>query len=354
MTWLDNTKKVTPYIPGEQPKGEGIIKLNTNENPFPPSPKVTEVIKKFDVDGLRKYPDPNVSALREEIASYHKISSDNVFVGVGSDDVLAMAFMSFFNSKKPVLFPDITYSFYDVWCELFNINYKTVPLREDFSISKAEYAARNGGVVIANPNAPTGIALPVENISQLVYLNPDVVVIIDEAYVDFHNESALSLYGKYDNLLVVRTFSKSRSLAGSRIGYAIGSKKLIDVMLAVRNSFNSFTMDALTQEIGIASIRDDDYFKKTTQKIIDTREWFKSEMTKLGFMFPNSVANFIFATHPDKPAKELFSILKEKDIYVRYFDKPRINNHLRITIGTPEEMAVLLNTLKEIPDGSVS
>lgn len=346
--WLDNAKKVTPYIPGEQPKGEGIIKLNTNENPYPPSPEVLKVIKEFPAEDLRKYPDPNVSALREEIAGYHKVSVDKVFVGVGSDDVLAMAFMSFFNSKKHILFPDITYSFYDVWCELFNINYKTVPLREDFSVSKAEFAARNGGVVLANPNAPTGLAMTTDNISQLVYLNPDVVVVVDEAYIDFHKESAMSLVGKYDNLLVVRTFSKSRALAGSRIGYAVGSKKLIDVMMAVRNSFNSYTMDSLTQAIGIASIKDEKYFEGRVKKIIDTREWFKEEMKKLGFSFPDSVANFIFATHKNKNAEDIFNSLKEKNIYVRYFNKPRIKDYLRITIGTPEEMVTLLNALKEM------
>lgn len=345
--WEDNVRKVTPYIPGEQPDGE-VIKLNTNENPYPPSPEVKKVLSSFDYEALKKYPDPDVTALRKAIGKYHNVPIDNVFVGVGSDDVLAMSFLTFFNSKKPILFSDITYSFYDVWAELFNIPYTKIPLKDDFSVNTGLYAQDNGGIVIANPNAPTGLAIPVESISQIAYLNPSSVVIVDEAYVDYHNESSLPLHLKYDNLLIVRTFSKSRALAGSRIGYAIGSKKLIGHLMAVRNSYNSYTIDSVTSAVGIASINDDEYFKKNIDFTIKTREWFKEEMKKLGFSFPDSVTNFIFAKHEKLSAKNIFDELKKRNIYVRHFNGDRIKNYLRITVGTPEEMATLLSNLKEI------
>lgn len=348
MTWEEKVRKVTPYIPGEQPKGDNIIKLNTNENPYPPSPEVERVLKGFDYDILKKYPDPNVSSLRKALADYHGVKPENVFVGVGSDDVLAMAFLTFFNSDSPVFFPDVTYSFYDVWAELFGIPYKRIPLRDDFTISKSDYAKKNGGIVLANPNAPTGVPLSVDNISQILYLNPDSVVIVDEAYVDFYGESAIDFFRQYDNILTVRTFSKSRSLAGSRIGYAVGSKKLIDYLLAVRNSYNSYTIDSVTSAVGIASILDDSYFKDTVAKVVETREWFKGEMSKLGFSFPDSVTNFLFVTHESVKAKAIFEALRERDIFVRYFSGERIKNYLRITIGTREEMESLLRALTEI------
>lgn len=345
MNWEENVRKVEPYIPGEQPKGEGIIKLNTNENPYPPAPGVKAVLRDFSFDFLRKYPDPNVSDLRNALANYHEVGYDNVFVGVGSDDVLSTAFLTFFNSQKPILFGDITYSFYEVWAKLYGIPYKKVPLREDFTLSKSDYAERNGGIVIANPNAPTGLAINNEAIAQIAYLNPDAVIIIDEAYVDFYKESALPLIRDYDNLLIVRTFSKSRSLAGSRIGYAVGSKKLIDHLLAVRNSINSYTIDSVTSAVGVASVSDDSYFKHTVKKIIATRENFKKGMHALGFEFPDSSANFLFVTHQDAPATRLFKDLRNHGFYVRHFDAPLIDNYLRISIGLDEEMNALLTLL---------
>lgn len=346
--WENNIRKVTPYVPGEQPKDSGIIKLNTNENPYSPSPKVQDVLKGVDYDLLRKYPDPNVSELRQVLADYHNTSYDNVFVGVGSDDVLAMSFLTFFNSNKPVLFPDITYSFYDVWTELYNIPYEIIPLQSDFTINEKDYFKENGGVVVANPNAPTGLLMNIDSILAIVKNNPNSIVIVDEAYIDFANESVIDYTKDYDNLLVVRTFSKSRSLAGSRIGYAVGNKKLIDYLLAVRNSFNSYTMDSITIKIGVASVKDDTYFKETVSKIKETREWFKGEMKSLGFSFPDSSSNFLFATHKEKKAKDIFDFLRENKIFVRYFEKPKIDNYLRITIGTREEMEALLLKLKEI------
>lgn len=346
MSWMDNIRQVTPYIPGEQPKDTGIVKLNTNENPYPPSPKVISAIEHFNGESLRKYSDPNVTDLRDAIAAYHKVKRDNVFVGVGSDDVLAMSFLTFFNSNKPVVFPNITYSFYEVWAKLYNIPYELKPLNSDFSLNSGDYVRDNGGVVIANPNAPTGLAMDVDGIARLPYLNPDSVVIVDEAYVDFYGQSAISLVGKYDNLLVVRTFSKSRSLAGQRIGYAVGSKKLIDSLFAVRNSFNSYTIDSITSAVGIASIEDEEYFQEHLRLIIDTREWFKNEMMELGFTFPDSSANFIFAKHERESAKNLLQMLRDQNIYVRHFDKPGISDYLRITIGTNQEMERLLNEIR--------
>lgn len=347
-SWEDNIRKVTPYVPGEQPKDKEIIKLNTNENPYSPSPMVQAILKEVDYDLLRKYPDPNVSELRQTLADYHSTNFDNVFVGVGSDDVLAMAFLTFFDSEKPILFPDITYSFYDVWAELYRIPYEAIPLALDFSVDEKDYFKANGGVVIANPNAPTGLLMGKERIIEIVKNNPNSVVIVDEAYIDFANESVIDYVNEYDNLLVVRTFSKSRSLAGSRIGYAVGCKKLIDYLLAVRNSFNSYTMDSITIKVGVASVLDDKYFKNTVSKIKETREWFKDQMKDLGFSFPDSSSNFLFVTHKEKKAKEIFDYLRENKIFVRYFAKDKIDNYLRITIGTKEEMLSLLSKLKEI------
>ena len=269
-------------------------------------------------------------------------------MGVGSDDVLSMAFLTFFNSNKPVLFPDITYSFYDVWAQLYRIPYEQIPLKSDFTIEPSDYFRENGGIVIANPNAPTGVELPLSAIEEIVKRNPDVVVIVDEAYVDFGGESALPLIDKYDNLLVVQTFSKSRSMAGMRIGYAFGSKKLIGYLSDAKFSFNSYTMNMPSLELGALAIEDRDYFEKTRSMIIRTRERTKEELSKLGFVFADSKTNFIFAMHPDRPGKELFEYLRQHDIIVRRFDLPRISEYLRISIGTDEEMDTLISVLKEI------
>ena len=348
MSWEENVRKVVPYTPGEQPKIQNIIKLNTNENPYPPAPAVAEAIKNMDVDRFKKYPDPSCSVLVDAIADFYNVSSDKVFVGVGSDDVLAMAFLTFFNSDKPVLFPDITYSFYDVWANLYRIPFKQIPLNEDFTITKEDYFGENGGVVIANPNAPTGVELPLKDIEEIVQKNRDVVVIVDEAYIDFGGESALPLIDKYDNLLVVQTFSKSRSMAGMRIGYAFGNEKLIKYLSDVKYSFNSYTMNTPTLELGALAISNRDYFDKTRNMVIGTRERVKKELKELGFEFADSKTNFIFAKHPDKSGKEIFAYLRSRGIIVRRFDLPRIDEYLRISIGTDEEMDTLIRALKEI------
>ena len=343
--WRENIRQVEPYTPGEQPKETGIVKLNTNENPYPPSPKVNEIHE--NLDDLRLYPDPTAGALVEAIAQYHNVDRSQVFVGVGSDDVPAMSFLTFFNSQKPILFPDITYSFYDVWAGLYRIPYETPALTEDFKIRKEDYYKENGGVIFPNPNAPTGIYEDLTFVEDILKHNQDVVVIVDEAYIDFGGVTALPLLEKYENLLVVRTFSKSRSMAGLRIGYAIGNQELIKALNDVKYSFNSYTMNRPSILLGTASLKDESYFREMTEKIMETRSWFESEMRKLGFSFPDSKANFIFASHKEVPAKEIFEAAKEHKIYVRYFAKPRIDNYLRITIGTREEMQKLLDFLTD-------
>jgi len=347
MSFEANVRKVVPYVPGEQPNRPNMIKLNTNECPYPPAPGVEQALKDMSAADMRLYPDPTANGLIEAIGEAYGMPKDQVFVGVGSDDVLAMAFLTFFNGDQPILFPDITYSFYDVWADLFRIPYKTCPLDEKFELCVEDYKRPNGGIVIPNPNAPTGILESLEHIEEIVAANPDVVVIIDEAYVDFGGVSALSLVDKYENLLVVQTFSKSRAMAGMRIGFAFGSKKLIGYLNDAKFSFNSYTMNRPSLTAGIACVKDGAYFKEITDKIVQTREWTKQELNKLGFTFPDSYANFIFATHARVPAAEIYQALREKDIYVRYFKKPRIDNYLRITIGTDEQMQVFIDFLKK-------
>ena len=347
MKWEENVRKVVPYVPGEQPKMQNLIKLNTNEFPYPPAPAVKKAIEEFDYDMLRLYSDPCITDLTKAVADFYGLKPENAFVGVGSDDVLATAFLTFFNSDKKILFPDITYSFYDVWADLYRIPYEVQPLMEDFSICKEDYFKENGGVVIANPNAPTGVEESLEMIEEIICKNPDVVVIVDEAYVDFGAKSALPLIEKYDNLLVVQTFSKSRALAGARIGCAFGCEKIIKYLNDVKFSINSYTITRLTEAIGCASLSDKDYFEKSLQKVIDTRERTKVRLKELGFSFADSKTNFIFATHKSVPAKELFDALRAEGIIVRYFNKPRIDNYLRISIGTNEEMDAMLAFLTE-------
>ena len=344
-SWKDYVRRVEPYTPGEQPKEDNIIKLNTNENPYGPSPLVRKVQE--NIDDLRLYPDPTAGVLVEQLSAYHQVSKDQVFVGVGSDDVLAMAFLTFFNSDRKLLFPDITYSFYPVWAELFRIPYEQPKLDADFRIRKEDYYRENGGIVFPNPNAPTGICEPLSFLEDILEHNPGVVVVVDEAYIDFGGESALPLLPKYDNLLIVRTFSKSRSMAGLRIGYAIGNPELIKAMSDVKYSYNSYTMNRPSLLYGVESLKDEAYFQETVQKIIHTRTWFGKELKTLGFTFPDSKANFLFATHERVPAKEIFEAARKNGIYVRYFAQPRIDNYLRITIGTDEEMQKLLTFLKE-------
>lgn len=344
--WEKNIRKVVPYTPGEQPKEKDVIKLNTNENPYPPSPKV--MAAKQELDRLRFYPDPEAKDLVEAIARYHGLNRNQVFVGVGSDDVLAMSFLTFFNSDKPILFPDITYSFYDVWADLFRIPYETKALDDNFCLVAEDYYGENGGVVFPNPNAPTGLAVELSFIRDVLDSNRDVVVIVDEAYIDFGGESALALLKDYDNLLVVRTFSKSRSMAGLRIGYAMGNEALIKALNDVKFSFNSYTMNYPSIVMGTASMKDDVYFRETVEKVVATREWFEKELTRLGFTYPKSSSNFVFASHKTIPAREIFEKAKEQKIYVRYFDKPRINNYLRISIGTDEEMRTFVKFLEKL------
>ena len=344
--WEANIRKVVPYVPGDQPGGDKLIKLNTNENPYPPAPGAIRALRELETDRLRKYPDPAASMLVEALAGYYGVGSDQVFVGVGSDDVIAMSFLTFFNSDKPVLFPDITYSFYKVWADLYRIPYDTPALDGDFNIIPEDYEKENGGVIFPNPNAPTGIYMPLEQVEGILKANQDVVVIVDEAYIDFAGPSALELIGRYENLLVVQTFSKSRSMAGMRIGFAIGNQRLIRALNDVKYSYNSYTMNLTSIVMGAESVRDEAYFKETTDKIIATRERAKTRLRELGFTFPDSRANFIFASHPCVPACKLFEALKEEQIYVRYFGGERLCDSLRISIGSDEEMDVLVAFLE--------
>lgn len=346
-SWEKNVRCVVPYTPGEQPNEPGMLKLNTNENPYPPSPQVLEAMRRFDTGSLQLYPDPTAGALVKALAKRYGRKASEVFVGVGSDDVLAMCYLTFFNSGKPILFPDITYSFYDVWANLFGIPFEEQPLDDNFCIRKEDYYRENGGVIFPNPNAPTGVLLPLADVEDIIRRNPDVICIVDEAYIDFGGTSALPLIDKYDNVLVVQTFSKSRSMAGARIGYAFGSECLIRYLNDVKYSFNSYTMDQWTISCGAAAVEDEAYFRETLDKIIATRIWVKKELEVLGFTMPDSKSNFLFISHRSVPAGELFKALRAEHIYVRYFDKPRIDNMLRVTIGTDEQMERFVTFLKE-------
>jgi len=340
-----NIRKVEPYVPGEQPQHK-VIKLNTNENPYPPAPGVKKALMDMDVDRMRLYPDPTAKCLVHTLAEYYGVKDEQVFVGVGSDDVLAMCFLTFFNSEKPILFPDITYSFYKVWAELFRIPYDCPLLNSDFKIVKEDYYKENGGIVITNPNAPTGIYENLDFVEDILQHNQDVIVIVDEAYIDFAGRSAIELVETYENLIVVQTFSKARSMAGMRIGYAIGNPLLIKYLNDAKYAFNSYTMNQTSLVCGVESVKDKGYFEEQVNKIIETREWVKRELRALGFEFPDSKTNFILTTHPKYSAKNLFEALKKEKIYVRFLGGARIKEYLRISIGTREEMEVLLSFLK--------
>ncbi len=344
--WEDYVRRVTPYVAGEQPNKAGMIKLNTNECPYPPPPGVAKLAAEMDYDALRLYPNANATPLVNALADYYGVDKEQVFVGVGSDDVLSMAFLTFFNADAPILFPDVTYSFYDVWADLYRIPYKTCALDGQWHLCPEDYKQKNGGIIFPNPNAPTGLLEELGTVEEIVAANPGVVVIVDEAYIDFGGTSALPLLAKYENLLVVRTFSKSRAMAGLRIGFCIGSKKLIHYLNNVKFSFNSYTMNLPAQALGVEAVRDDAYFREITGRIVATRERVQEELSQLGFTFPKSSANFIFASHKSVPAKDIFKALREADIYVRYWDKPRIGNFLRITVGTDGQMDALLAFLK--------
>lgn len=345
--WQDKVRKVVPYTPGEQPNKQTMIKLNTNENPYPPAPGVRTALDDLAQDKLRLYPDPASGILNKALAKRYGVSEDMVFTGVGSDDVLSVAFLTFFNSDKPIYFPDITYSFYPVWADVYRIPYETKAVDAQFRICKEDYYGGSGGIVFPNPNAPTSLYENLDFIEDIVKNNPDVVVIVDEAYIDFAGPSAIQLVPRYDNLLVVQTFSKSRSMAGMRIGYAIGQPELIKAMNDVKYSINSYTMNQTSLVCGVAAVEDEAYFKTCVDKIKATRQWTADALKAMGFEFPEPGANFIFATHPEYKAADLFKALREKDIYVRYFSLTGIDNYLRITIGTDEEMNALIAFLKD-------
>ena len=347
MSWRDNLIKIEPYVAGEQPNKTDFIKLNANENPYPPSPNVIKAINDFAAGGLKKYPSANAVPLVAAIAKREGLNPENVFVGNGTDDVLSLAFRAFFNSDKPIIFPDITYSFNTVWCDILNIPYETVPVDDDFNINPDDYARENGGVVLANPNAPTSIGRDLDFIRKILDNNPDSVVIVDEAYVDFGGTTAIPLLKEYDNLLITRTFSKSRSLAGMRLGWAMGGEELISALYATKDSMNSYPVDSIAQAAGIAAIEDEEYFQSTLKKVMTTRDRLTAELRKMGFVLPDSSTNFVFASHPKYSAKDIFEYLKTKDIYVRWFNKPRIDNRLRITVGSDSDTDMLINALKQ-------
>lgn len=343
---LKSIRQAEPYVPGEQPRHK-VVKLNTNENPYPPSPRVAEALRNADADALRLYPDPEASALTEALAEYYGVEKDQVFVGVGSDDVISLCFLTFFNSEKPILFPDITYSFYKVWAQLYRIPYECPKLDEDFRIVREDYYRENGGIIFPNPNAPTAVYEELDFVEDILEHNRDSIVIVDEAYIDFAGRSAMELIGKYDNLIVVQTFSKSRSMAGMRIGYAVSNPDLIRCLSNVKYSFNSYTMNQPALLCGAAAVKDEEYFREKIRMIVKTREWAKDELGRLGFVFPEPKANFIFARHPKCDAQKLFEELKAHNIYVRHWNTERIRDHLRITIGTKEEMDALFDFLKK-------
>ncbi|OOM74533.1 histidinol-phosphate aminotransferase [Clostridium puniceum] len=346
--WNDKVRELEPYVPGEQPKDKKYIKLNTNENPYPPSKKVIEAMKNAVNDDLKLYPDPTCSDFIDELASYYNLDKDQIFIGNGSDEVLAFSFMAFFSKDRKILFPDISYSFYIVYAQLLNLDYKMIKLDENFDVPLEEFKRPNGGVIIPNPNAPTGKYIYIEELKKLVEANKDSVVIIDEAYVDFGGESMIKFIKDYDNLLVIQTLSKSRSLAGLRVGFALGNKDLIEGLNRIKNSINSYTIDRLALIGSVEAIRDEEHFQETTKKIISTRKKTIKDLEGLGFTVLESKSNFVFASHKEISGKILYEKLKDNGVLVRHFNKERINNFLRITIGTDEEMAVLIKKLKLI------
>ena len=343
--WSKRIQGIVPYMPGEQPKDRQFIKLNTNECPYPPSPKVIEAINRAAGDSLRLYPDPECVELRAAIAKREGLDINQVFCGNGSDEILAFAFQAFFDPDREVVFPKITYSFYPVYTDFFGLNRREVPMNPDFSDPIDLLCGNNGGVVLANPNAPTGIAVGLDTVEELLNANPDVVVIVDEAYIDFGADSAVALISRYPNLLVVQTTSKSRALAGLRVGWAMGDAGLIDGLRCVRDSINSYTVDRLAQAGAAAAIEDEDYFQSIRSRVISTRSWTENALKGIGFTVLSSQANFVFASHPKHSGKELLGGLRERGVLVRWWDKPEIRNWLRISIGTREEMEELVRVL---------
>lgn len=346
--WSPVVRELTPYIPGEQPKIDNLIKLNTNENPYGPSPKAIAAMQASIGDALRLYPNTESQVVQVAVAKYYGIAPESIFVGNGSDEVLALAFAGLLKHDKPLLFPDITYSFYPVYCGLFGVDYQVIPLADDFSIRIEDYQRECGAIIFPNPNAPTGKLLPLAAVEKLLQMHPDQPVIVDEAYIDFGGETAVPLVEKYANLLVVQTLSKSRSLAGMRVGVAMGSPALIEALVRVKNSFNSYPLDRVAQAGAAASFDDVEYFQKTCQAVISSREQLVTDLAQLGFETIPSAANFIFTRHPQHDAENLAAKLRERAIIVRHFKLPRIDQYLRISIGTPQECAALVHALSEI------
>lgn len=346
--WNPLVHDLTPYVPGEQPKIANLVKLNTNENPYGPSPRALEAMRGELGDGLRLYPDPNSDRLRQAVADYYRLTPEQVFVGNGSDEVLGHTFLALLKHDAPLLFPDITYSFYPVYCGLYRIDYRRIPLGDSFEIRLDDYLQPNGGIIFPNPNAPTGRLLTLGEIRQLLDRNRDSVVVIDEAYIDFGGESAAALVPEYPNLLVIQTLSKSRSLAGLRVGFALGQAELIEALDRVKNSFNSYPIDRLALAGAVAALEDQEHFETTRQAIIRSREWLAAELAELGFEVLPSAANFVFARHPAHDAGELAQALRADGIIVRHFKQPRIEQFLRITVGTDEQCRVLIEALKRL------
>ena len=344
--WSPFVKDLVPYVPGEQPKLAKLVKLNTNENPYGPSPKAIAAMQAEVNDNLRLYPDPNSDRLKQAVADYYGVQTNQVFVGNGSDEVLAHAFHGLFQHGQPLLFPDISYSFYPVYCGLYGIDFVQVPLDKQFQIRVEDYVRPNGGIIFPNPNAPTGCVLALDAIERLLKANPDSVVLVDEAYIDFGGETAISLVDQYPNLLVTQTLSKSRSLAGLRVGLAVGHPDLIEALERIKNSFNSYPLDRIAIAGAAAAFEDRAYFEQTCQKVIDSREAVVTGLQKLGFEVLPSAANFVFARHPDKDAATLAAGLREQGVIVRHFKQQRIAQFLRITIGTPEQNQALLDALQ--------
>ena len=342
---------LTPYIPGEQPKDRRYIKLNTNENPFPPSPRA-QALAAEAAAGLQLYSDPECTPIVEKAAQYYGIDRDEIIFTNGSDEMLNFAFMTFCDENRPAVFPDITYGFYSVFADLNHIPYTTIPLRDDFSVGIEDYLGLNKTIFLANPNAPTGLALPMEKIEAILQSNPNNIVVIDEAYADFNGESAVPLIHKYENLLVIQTFSKSRSMAGARLGLGIGCKALIRDLNVIKYSTNPYNVNSMTMAAGIGSLEDTEYFKTTLDTILQNREWTANELKALGFSMTESRTNFLFVTHPKLEGCKLYQQLKDRGILVRFFNTPRLKDYNRITIGSKEEMQVLVSTMKDILEES--
>lgn len=349
--WSSRIQDLEPYTPGEQPKDRVFIKLNTNESPYPPSPRVLEAIRSAANETLRLYPDPEASQLRQAIAEYHGLTPDQVFCGNGSDEVLGLCFYAFFSPGRRVIFPDITYSFYPVYARLFQLDFEEIPLHEDFSFPVEKFLCGSGGAVVCNPNAPTGRTLPLEAICRILEADPNRVVMVDEAYADFGAQSAVELLDRYPNLVTVHTLSKSRSLAGMRVGYALGSPEVMAAVRCVKNSFNSYPLDRLALAAGEAAIRDVEYFEESRRKVIATRERATTRLRELGFFVHDSNANFIFITHPAVGGKELQQGLRDRGVLVRWFDRPRIRDYLRVSIGTDQEMEEMCRACQDILKG---